>query len=429
MIDWPALAQKKFGFSKLKRAQLECLNYLGAGQDLIAVLPTGIGKSLIYQLAGLSAPHLSVVISPLVALMFDQVRQLHQRHVSAASWNSLTPPDMEKQVIAQLLEGRLKFLYLSPEKLQSKKVTSILDKVSISYLNVDEAHCISEWSPDFRPEYGEIGTWLNNYQLKQSRPIVTAFTATATKATVKDIVNLLKQNQPQIVALPCFRPNLRYHILPVPSEGWKRIIMKKMINLATNNMGGRVLIYTSTRLMTGWLAQWLITQGLTKVKYFHAGLLPTEKENTLSWFASVKAPVLITTNAFGMGIDIPDIRLVLHHSPPASIEAYAQEAGRAGRDGLESLAITLYRSVDLENNLKFLLSSASFEHRKRLLFQARQMYRLLEHKQCINRTIVKYFRLPQTQRCSLASCHCGRCYPKFFSNDIAQQIKQLTRQN
>jgi len=402
-----------FGYEELKPVQHEAVCHLLARRDVLAVLPTGTGKSLIYQLTGLMLPHLTIVITPLLALMFDQVHQLQARGIAAASWNCLTPPAMKQQLLRRLRAGELKFLYLSPEKLRSPMVSAVLQKQVISQLCIDEAHCVTQWADEFRPQYGHLGDWLSWYQQSQPRPLVSAFTATTTVTGANDIIARLQLREPALVSLPCWRENLRYQIIPVPSENWKRQIMKHILQVWKAQLDGLVIVYAATRLDVVWIAWWLQDHGFPHTRFFHAGLTQTEKDEVMQLLHQGKRCILVATNAFGLGIDLPKVRLVIHHSPPASLAAFVQEAGRAGRNGQEAFSVVLWHEQQWLENLDFFLQGDSKDVRQRKWKEARAMWQFLRRRECLSRQIVRYFRLPSTPRCSLHECGCMYCRQNF----------------
>lgn len=423
------LLQQYFGYSELKPSQKMVVEHLLAGQDTVAVLPTGMGKSLIYQLVGLAQPGLTIVISPLLALMFDQVRQLQERHISAASWNCLTPPAMKQQILRRLRHQELKFLYLSPEKLHSPLVSAILRTTPINLMAIDEAHCVSQWAVDFRPSYGHIGRWVAWYGQQQKRPLLAAFTATTTTIGLTDIVQRLELQAPAVIAWPCFRDNLRYQIIPVPSENWKRQLLAHLLRTWEHQLDGIVIIYAATRLDVMWVATWLRSNGFPQTQYFHAGLDQAVKAELLSQLSQPGfRGILVATNAFGLGIDLPHVRLVIHHAPPASLAAFVQEAGRAGRDGQEAFSVVLWQKDAWFDNLEFFLRSDSAVWRQRKWAEARAMYQWLERRECLSRQIVRYFRLPTTLPCSLQGCGCQFCQPDFPWNPVRTRRRSKTKQ-
>jgi ATP-dependent DNA helicase RecQ len=393
-----------------KAIQSQALDIIYQHRDLLAVLPTGTGKSYIYQQAGISLPHLTLVITPLLALMSDQVQELHKQGIMAASWNSITPRSWQQKIIRELLNEKLKFLYLSPEKLLSPVTSALLCYLPICQIAIDEAHCVSAWSGDFRPQYGKIGKFINRYSQHWPRPIISAFTATATSKTISEITSLLRLKDPGIVTQPCFRVNLQYEIVPVPAESWKRNLILRTLDLPQVK-SGTTIIYAATRLDVLWLAHWLSSHGYPKTLIFHAGLSQQAKADVLQALTRNAHSLLVTTNAFGLGVDYPQINTIIHHSPPASIEAYVQEAGRAGRTGQPAYSIVFFQENEFLENLEFILETTNPQQYRKRKQQAHDMWQLLHRRECIQRQIVRYFRLPQTQPCSLDGCRCQFCQP------------------
>lgn len=401
--------KENFGFSEFREGQEAVVQAILKGRDVLVLFPTGNGKSLCYQLSGVCLPGLTVVVSPLLALMQDQVEGLRKKGIPAASWNSTTPWNEKPKLLSGLLNGSLRFLYLSPEKLLSPTVQSVLGQCRISLLVVDEAHCVSQWAPEFRPLYGKIPHFLHQYAKSHPRPVVAAFTATATQETCKDIAKLLELHNPKHIALPFFRANLRTQIYHVPNEALKRKILLRLLHWWQRALGGSALVYAATRGETEWLAEWLTLQGFP-AEAFHAGLGTAEKKHLLDTFLAQDRALLVCTSAFGMGVDKPNVRLVIHHTPPTSLEAYTQEAGRAGRDQQEAWPVLLYRPEDLERNFLFTIQESASVQRKRFLYQqALQMSRLAEYSGCFHRFLYRYFLLPSTQPLSSHHCSCGNC--------------------
>jgi ATP-dependent DNA helicase RecQ len=398
-----------FGFTEFREGQEEVVHTIVKKRDVLVLFPTGNGKSLCYQIAGLCMTGLTIVITPLLALMQDQVSALQKRGIRAETWNSTTAWNEKPRILSSLLDGSLRFLYLSPEKLLSPAVKNILLQCQISLLVVDEAHCVSQWSPEFRPLYGKIPRFLASYCRHHPRPVLAAFSATATRKTCDDITRLLNLQLPHIVALPFFRPNLRTQIYQVHSEALKRNILLHLLRWWKSSLGGSALIYAATRGETEWLAEWVTLQGFP-ASAFHAGLSNPEKKHLLEHFLKNERALLVCTSAFGMGVDKPNVRLVVHHTPPTSLEAYTQEAGRAGRDQQEAWPVLLYNHQDLERNFLFTVQEISLHARKKFLYQqALQTSAFAERSDCLHRFLYRYFLLPQTRRLENPLCHCGNC--------------------
>ncbi len=306
------------------------------GRDCLAVLPTGGGKSLCFQVPALVLKGLSVVVSPLISLMQDQVGALRKRGVPAAYLSSTQSPVAQRAVREAIRGGRLKLLYVAPERV--KRLSDALPGMSVSFLAIDEAHCISEWGHDFRPHFRTLGSFRGAV----GNPPTMAVTATATPETRSDIVQVLRLHRPVSVAQSFDRPNLFFAARRFDREGDRVREAAKMVRAAA----GTVIIYVPTRDRTDGVASLLGRWGFEAAPY-HAGLPPTARRDLLERFVTGRIDVMVATNAFGMGIDKPDVRLVIHLGVPARPEAYFQEAGRAGRDGEPSRCEMLWTRGDL----------------------------------------------------------------------------------
>ncbi|CAA9568880.1 MAG: ATP-dependent DNA helicase RecQ [uncultured Truepera sp.] len=344
--DPSRLLQQYFGFSEFRPGQPEAVAAALAGRDVLAVMPTGAGKSLCYQLPALAGGGLTVVVSPLIALMKDQVERLRRRGVGAAALNSQLSPAQQRALLGQLRDLRL--LYISPERLSSDAVQRRFREAGVTRLVVDEAHCISGWGHDFRPDYRQLG----DIREKLGDPPVTALTATATVVVRGDITTLLGLREPEVVLTGFDRPNLRYRVWPVPNETAKH---EALWTLLTRHPGPSV-VYAGTRERVEATARQLQTWGFKSAPY-HAGLDAEERNSVQDAFLRNHIAVMVATNAFGMGVDKPDIGQVVHLDLPASVEAYYQEAGRAGRDGEAATCTLLYAEGDAERQRGLLSAS------------------------------------------------------------------------
>jgi len=336
---------KRFGFSQFRTGQREVVTAALSGRDVLAVMPTGAGKSLCYQLPALAEPGLSVVVSPLIALMNDQVAGLRRRGVGAAALTSQLSLAEQRALLSGLRELRL--LYLSPERLGDDIVQRALLAVGVARLVVDEAHCISSWGHDFRPDYRLLGA----VRLNLGDPPVTALTATATERVRDDIADLLRLRDPVQVLTGFDRPNLRYRVLPVPNETAKLEALCTLLQTP-----GAAVIYAGTRERTESVAAQLGSWGRAGAAY-HAGLGSDHRNAVQDAFLASSTGVVVATNAFGMGVDKPDVRGVVHIDLPASVAAYYQEAGRAGRDGEAATCTLLYTAEDAARQRRLLLAS------------------------------------------------------------------------
>lgn len=328
------ILKKYWGYDDFRGIQREIIESIGAGRDTLGLMPTGGGKSITFQVPVLAAEGLCVVVTPLVALMKDQVANLRSRGIKAvAIYSGMKTSDIIT-ALENCIFGDYKFLYLSPERLSSELFLKKIQKVNVRFITIDEAHCISQWGHDFRPAYRRIG------ELRALFPTVPvlALTATATPEVVKDIQQQLGFKAENCFSMSFERKNLVYVVRHTENKA------KELLHIL-NSMQGSAIVYTLNRQKTKEVCDFLLSQGIT-AEYYHAGLEPEAKDRREEAWKSGKARVMVSTNAFGMGIDKPDVRLVIHIDMPSSIEAYFQEAGRAGRDGNTAYAVTLFGHAD-----------------------------------------------------------------------------------
>ncbi|MBU4226469.1 MAG: RecQ family ATP-dependent DNA helicase, partial [Chloroflexi bacterium] len=335
--DLLSLLRTHFGFPSFRAGQAEAIHSLLAGHHTLAVMPTGAGKSLIFQLAALQLNGLTLVISPLIALMKDQVDSLTRRNIPATYINSALPTPEQNLRLQKLSQGEYRLVYVAPERLRSVPFLNALRSQAVSLLAVDEAHCISEWGHDFRPDYLHIAQWRN--AILPHAPLTAALTATATPQVQKDIIRLLGLGDSSTRIVTGFnRPNLILDVLYMSGLPAK---LRALNELLSHRDSGSVIIYTGTRRDAEEVTEFAREVIKTPAEYYHAGLPPEERTRIQNDFISGKLNVIAATNAFGMGIDRADVRQVIHYSVPGSLEAYYQEAGRAGRDG-EPAKVTLF---------------------------------------------------------------------------------------
>jgi ATP-dependent DNA helicase RecQ len=340
------LAGRHFGFSQLRPGQRDVIEAALGGRDVLAVMPTGAGKSLCYQLPVLAEGGLTVVVSPLIALMNDQVAVLRRRNIGAAALTSQLSGDEQRTLLERL--GELRLLYLSPERLRSERVQRALCEAGVRRLVVDEAHCISQWGHDFRLDYRR----LRRVRERLGDPPVTALTATATAAVREDIVALLRLRDVAQVLTGFDRPNLFYRVWPVPNEAAKLEALHSLLERPSP-----AVVYAGTRARVETVAEQLSAWGLHASAY-HAGLSAEERNTVQDAFLTDRAAVMVATNAFGMGVDKTNVRQVVHVDMPASLEAYYQEAGRAGRDGRKAVCTLLHAEGDAARQRALLLASS-----------------------------------------------------------------------
>lgn len=334
-MNYREILRSYFGYNDFRGIQSEIIESIGAGKDTLGLMPTGGGKSITFQVPALAMEGVCIVITPLIALMKDQVAHLRARGIKAAAIYS----GLSREEIITILEnsifGGVKILYISPERLSSRLFLTKLKHIKVSFITVDEAHCISQWGYDFRPSYLKISDIRKT--IGKEIPVL-ALTATATPQVVKDIEDKLGFTEDNVFRMSFERKNLAY-IVRVATD--KR---KEMIHIL-NSVGGSAIIYTRSRKNTKEIAQLLNDNGLSAT-FYHAGLDHTVKDERQKAWQGDQVRIMVATNAFGMGIDKPDVRLVIHIDCPDSIEAYFQEAGRAGRDGWKSYAVLLYNDSD-----------------------------------------------------------------------------------
>ena len=337
---------KRFDLGAFRPGQEAVIRAALAGHDVLAVMPTGAGKSLGYQLPALAADGLTVVVSPLIALMNDQVTTLLRRGIEAAALSSQLTHTEQTQRLARLSDLRL--LYLSPERLGNERVQRALGCVGVARLVVDEAHCISSWGHDFRPDYRQLG------RVRESlgRPPVTALTATATETVQDDIVQLLGLREAVRVLTGFDRPNLRYRVWPVPDDAARREALETLLRTP-----GPCIVYAGTRERTRATTQQILRWGVSCAAY-HAGLGAATRNAVQDDFLAGRVQVMVATNAFGMGVDKADVTQVIHLELPASLEAYYQEAGRAGRAGQQATCTLLYAPGDGARQERLLRASS-----------------------------------------------------------------------
>ena len=400
--------KRYFGYDSFRPGQEEIVSALLAGQDALAIMPTGAGKSLCYQVPALLLPGLTLVISPLISLMQDQVKGLNAAGIHAAFINSSLTETQIARALDLAAEGSYKLVYVAPERLESPVFRSFAAGADISMVTVDEAHCISQWGQDFRPSYLKILDFIDSLP---RRPIVSAFTATATREVKDDIVCTLRLHDPKVLVTGFDRPNLYFQV--------ERTRRKDdfVIQYLRDHPGESGIIYCATRKNVDKLQELLTEYGFAATKY-HAGLSAEARRKNQNDFIYDTAPVIVATNAFGMGIDKSNVRFVLHYNMPQSMENYYQEAGRAGRDGLPSQCVLLFSAQDVIIN-KFLLDKKDFAEmddeeadllRQRDLQRLQTMERYCQTTECLRNYILAYFGEHPTAPCGNCGswgCGCG----------------------
>lgn len=370
-----------FGYTEFRGSQKEVIETVLQGEDALVLMPTGGGKSLCYQIPGLVREGMAIVVSPLIALMQDQVSALQQLGLRAAYLNSTLSREEHNQVMRSIYDGELDMLYIAPERLLQQNTLERLSSVEVSLIAIDEAHCVSQWGHDFRVDY------LGLHVLQQAFPGVprVALTATADDRTREEIVARLSLFQPKVFVSSFDRPNIRY---AVQEKGEAKSQLLKFLQDYKNQAG---IVYCMSRNRVDGIAAWLSQRGIKALPY-HAGLSTEERAENQRRFLREDAVVMVATIAFGMGIDKPDVRFVAHLDLPKSMEAYYQETGRAGRDGLPSVAWMVYGLADVMRIVKMVQDSNANEQHKRL--ERSKIESLLgwcETNTCRRRALLRYF--------------------------------------
>ena len=331
---YKSILKRFWGYDDFRGIQEEIIQSIGEGHDTLGLMPTGGGKSIAFQVPALAKEGVCIVITPLIALMNDQVHHLRKHHIRAAAIHSDMPNSEVIRILENAIFGGIKLLYVSPERLASETFRTKLRHMHVSFICVDEAHCISQWGYDFRPSYLEIAS----IRLDHPDVPVLALTATATPAVVSDIQQKLLFKEPHVFKMSFERQNLAYIVRRVDDK------MDQLVHILSH-VKGAAIVYARSRRRTKIIAEWLQQMGISAT-YFHAGLETEEKTSRQQAWQSDNIRVMVATNAFGMGIDKPDVRLVIHIDCPSSVEAYFQEAGRAGRDGKKAYAVLLFNNND-----------------------------------------------------------------------------------
>ena len=332
------ILKERFGHARFRVHQLRVLGPLLAGRNVLAVLPTGAGKSLCYQVPALLGAGLTLVVSPLISLMQDQIGTLRRRGIAAAYVNSQLDATQRRTILDAATAGRLALLYCAPERLASLTRRLVVAGTRVTLLAIDEAHCITEWGSDFRPVYRRLGV----FRAALGRPPTIALTGSATPAARDDILHVLRMPDAEVVVTSFDRPNLDFRVCRVRDDRERFATIRQRVR----NGAGASLIYTPTRRLTELVTRALLRSSVRAAPY-HAGLSPGIRRRVLRAFLTDQVRVIVATSAFGMGIDKPDVRQVLHWGPPPTLEAYYQEAGRGGRDGRAAECLVLWRREDL----------------------------------------------------------------------------------
>ncbi|WP_125152321.1 DNA helicase RecQ [Clostridium rectalis] len=407
------ILKKYFGYDEFRKSQEKVIQSILNKEDTVAIMPTGAGKSICYQVPAILLKGVTIVVSPLISLMKDQVDSLKELGVEATYINS-SLNDLEIQErLFNAESGQYTLIYVAPERLESKDFCNSLNSIHISLVAVDEAHCVSQWGHDFRPSYRRVKEFIERLD---KRPIVGAFTATATEVVQKDILKLLALNNPNVFLTGFDRPNLSFEV--IKGENKENFIY----DFLENNKGNTGIIYTSTRKEAQTLYNKISSKGY-KASVYHAGLNDKERKKAQEDFSFDNIHIMIATNAFGMGIDKSNVRFVIHYNIPKNMEAYYQEAGRAGRDGEESQCILLFSPKDIQIQKYFIDASLMSPDRKNYEYnKLRAMVDYCYTSKCLRAYILEYFG----EKNVLKNCNnCSNCKDDREEKDITLEAQKI----
>ena len=409
------LLQTYFGYTSFRSAQEAPVESLLKNEDVVAIMPTGAGKSICFQIPALCKSGLTVVFSPLISLMKDQVDGLVDQNIPAALINSTLTQTEFNKTMYDVRSGNIKLLYIAPERLGSNFFCNVLRSMPISQVIVDEAHCISQWGHDFRPSYRLIGDWLASLP---KRPVVGAFTATATKAVENDIKTLLGLDHANVYVTGFDRPNLSFSVVRTPKR------MDYVVDYVRRHSHENGIIYCSTRKDVERVYDNLTRAGI-QTGYYHAGLSDEMRKDMQNKYAFDQLQVMVATNAFGMGIDKSNVRYVLHYQMPRNMESYYQEAGRAGRDGAPAECILLYSGQDVRVH-KYLIEQGHLEPQREQV-ELRKLQSMIDYcfcSTCLRKYMLAYFgEIVPWLECS----NCSSCNTKGERVNVTKEAKAIFR--
>ena len=407
-----------FGYDSFREGQEELIDSLLAGQDVFGIMPTGAGKSLCYQIPALMFRGITLVISPLISLMKDQVAALNQAGVYAAYLNSSLTQGQYFKALDFAKRGKYKIIYVAPERLLTDSFLDFAVHADISFVSVDEVHCVSQWGQDFRPSYLKIVEFISRLPV---RPVVGAFTATATQPVREDVTRILQLHDPRIVTTGFDRSNLYFEVRTAKDK------MAQVMRLLQEHEGESGIIYCITRKLVEEVYEVLKARGIAVTKY-HAGLSDEERRMNQDDFIYDRCSLMVATNAFGMGIDKPDVRFVIHYNMPKNMESYYQEAGRAGRDGEPSSCILLYSGQDVRTNQFFIENNRENEELsetelEEVIAKDRERLKKMTYycytKDCLREYMLGYFGEPAKGYCG----NCSNCLQNYEEVDVSKYAR------
>lgn len=414
------ILKKYFGYDCFREGQETVIDSILSGRDVLGIMPTGAGKSICYQVPALMMGGITLVVSPLISLMKDQVSSLNQAGISAAYLNSSLTSGQYYKALQYAREGRYPIIYVAPERLLTDSFLDFALHAEISMVAVDEAHCVSQWGQDFRPSYLKITEFIERLP---RRPVVSAFTATATKEVRDDILDILMLQDPYVLTTGFDRKNLFFSVR-TPKNKYEAV--REYVQEHKEESG---IIYCLTRKLVEEVCERLTKDGFLVTRY-HAGLSDNERRNNQDDFIYDRCRIMVATNAFGMGIDKSDVRYVIHYNMPKNMESYYQEAGRAGRDGEEARCILLYGSQDVATNQMFIdnnQDNQELDPITRELVQERDRERLKQMTfycfthECLREYILRYFGEYGPNYCG----NCSNCLSEFQETDVTEEARMI----
>ncbi len=406
------ILQNYFGHSSFRPLQEEVVDAIVAGEDVLMILPTGGGKSLCYQLPTLLMEGVTVVISPLLALMHDQVVALQANGIAAAMLSSMQDMQQSREIEQQLRAGEIKLLYVAPERLNNSYFLNLLHELALNFFVVDEAHCVSEWGHEFREDYRKLSLLKETF----AETPIAAFTATATHAVEQDIASQLQLNSPKRVRGSLFRENLMIGVQHRIKDG--RAQLMSFLGVHEGESG---IIYTLSRKSTEAIAGYLQSRGV-EARAYHAGLPTEEKNSTFADFVADRVQIVVATIAFGMGIDKSNIRFVVHMTLPKTLENFYQEIGRAGRDGLEAETLLLFSAADIVQQKSFIDDLPESPYKAHAYNKLEQMVRFANSEACRHQAIASYF----DDTIEVCGTRCDNCtVPESSKIDITDAARKL----